>query len=162
MNYGPNLKSHFKSNQFPSLVFPCYGGWAQNARWFLGQTLNLFVWMGMEFPTMRKPLRTKPKVQWKVLKPTLSYFPLCICFPRRPKLYWAETFSPSLVVPHSSLMYLSPKNALPYSLAHFPFYNAFLVGSEWWCFIHLVTWTPLLFKILDQARPFKDSLETYT
>lgn len=143
MNYGPSPKSHFKANQFPSLVFPSYGGRAENAQWFLGQTPNLFDWMGMEFPTMKKPPRANLTAQGKVLKSTLFYFPSCVCFLRKPKLYWAETFSPcSLVIPHSSLVYLSPKNALPYSLAHFPFYNALLVGSQWWCFIHFVTWTP--------------------
>ena len=70
-------------------------------------------------------------------KPTLSSFPSYVCFLRKPKLYWVETFSPSLVVPPSSLVYLSLRMPTTYSLAHFPFYNALLVGSQWWCFIHL-------------------------
>jgi len=151
MNYGPSPKSHFKVDQFPSSTFPCYVDWAQNARWFLGQSPNLFVWMSMEFPTMKKPPRANLTAQVKVLKSTLFSFCSCACFSRKLKLYLAETFSPSLVSPHSSLVYLSPKNALPHSLAHFPFYNALLVGSQWWSFIHLVTWTSLLFKILDQV-----------
>ena len=55
-----------------------------------------------------------------------------------------------------------PKMRTPCYLAHFPFYNALLVWSQWWCFIHFVTWTSLLFKILDKVGPFEDSIETCT
>ena len=91
----------------------------------------------MVFPTMGKPPRANPIAQGRVLKPTLSYFPSYVCFLRRPKLYWVETFFPSLFVPPSSLRYLFRKMPSTYSLTHFPFYNALLVGSQWWCFIHL-------------------------
>ena len=50
----------------------------------------------------------------------------------------------------------------PNSLAHFPFYNPLLVGSQCWCFIHFIMWTPPLFKIPNQMGPFEDSLETCT
>ena len=91
----------------------------------------------MVFPTMGKPLRANPTAQRRVLKPTLSSFPSCVCFLRRPKLYWVETFFPSLFIPPSSLGYLFLKMPSTYSLTHFPFYNALLVGSQWWCFVHL-------------------------
>ena len=100
--------------------------------------IYLFGWVCyfLQWENLREPTQ-QPKGRGGGPKPTLSSFPSYVCFLRKPKLYWVETFSPSLVVPPSSLLYLSLRMPTTYSLAHFPFYNALLVGSQWWCFIHL-------------------------
>ena len=75
---------------------------------------------------MGKPPKANLMAQGKVLKGHfVFFFPLCVCFPRRLKLCRVETFSLSLVVPHSSLMCL---RLMPFILFYF-----FIDFPQWGC-----------------------------
>ena len=119
---------------------------------------------GYEISYNGKTSKSQPNSPREGSQTHYIFFTLVCMFPKKAQVILSWNFL-SLFGCFSLFSCVSfPKNAkkFPYSLAHFPFYNALLVGFQWWCFIHLVTWTPPLFKIPNQMGPFEDSLETCT